>query len=113
MVQAIIDISDRANRVLNLVKAKYDLQDKSDAIEKLASEYERKEREGEETAVKMQLIQKYESKIPFTKSEEEWMEKFDWHPVDEKPVKHSYIKRLKRISKGRFVEARDLDDLIK
>jgi hypothetical protein len=41
------------------------------------------------------------------------MDKYDWHPVDEKPVKPSYIKRLNRISKGKFVEARDLDDLIK
>ncbi len=40
MVQAIISISKRANRVLNLVKAKYDLKDKSQAIEKMAEEYE-------------------------------------------------------------------------
>ncbi|HIH16187.1 MAG TPA: DUF2683 family protein [Candidatus Diapherotrites archaeon] len=40
MVQAIISISKRANRVINLVKAKYDLRDKSQAIEKLVEEYE-------------------------------------------------------------------------
>jgi len=32
MVQAIIDIKDKTNRVLNMVKAKYDLKDKSEAI---------------------------------------------------------------------------------
>ena len=40
MVQAIIDIDDRANRVLNMVKAKYSLKDKSKAIEVMAYQYE-------------------------------------------------------------------------
>lgn len=40
MVQAIVDISDRANRVLNIVKAKYGLKDKSEAINVMAKEYE-------------------------------------------------------------------------
>ena len=40
MVQAIITISDEANRVINIVKAKYGLNDKSQAIEMMADEYE-------------------------------------------------------------------------
>ena len=40
MVQAIINISERANRVLNIVKAKYGLKDKSEAINKALEEYE-------------------------------------------------------------------------
>ena len=40
MVQAIVKISDRANRVLNIVKAKYGLRDKSEAINVMAKEYE-------------------------------------------------------------------------
>ena len=40
MPQAVVNISDKANRVLNIVKAKYDLKDKSEAIEKIAIEYE-------------------------------------------------------------------------
>lgn len=40
MVKAIIDIDDRTNRVLNIVKAKYGLRDKSQAIEIMAAEYE-------------------------------------------------------------------------
>ena len=42
MVQAFIKISDRTNRVLNVVKAKYDLKDKSEAINVVAKEYEMK-----------------------------------------------------------------------
>ncbi len=40
MVQAIIDISERSNRVLNMVKAKHGLKDKSAAIDLMAREYE-------------------------------------------------------------------------
>lgn len=40
MVQAMIDISPEANRVLNIIKAKYDLKSKSQAIDVLAQEYE-------------------------------------------------------------------------
>jgi len=35
MVQAMIQISDEANQILNIVKARYGLKDKSDAIEKV------------------------------------------------------------------------------
>ncbi len=40
MVQAVVDISKHANRVLNIVKAKYDLKDKSEAIDIMAEQYE-------------------------------------------------------------------------
>jgi len=35
-----VKLSDHANRVLNIVKAKYDLRDKSEAIEQVTLEYE-------------------------------------------------------------------------
>ena len=40
MVQAVINIKEHANRVLNVVKAKYGLKDKSQAIELVIAEYE-------------------------------------------------------------------------
>ena len=40
MVQAIIDIEDHTNRVLNIVKAKFGLKDKSEAIDLMAEQYE-------------------------------------------------------------------------
>ncbi len=39
MVKAIVNISERANRVLNIVKAKHGLKTKSEAINKVVSEY--------------------------------------------------------------------------
>ncbi len=41
MVQAIINISEHANRILNIIKAKYGLKDKSEAIDLMAEKYER------------------------------------------------------------------------
>lgn len=40
MVKAIVDIDDHANRVINIVKAKYGLKDKSEAINTIVREYE-------------------------------------------------------------------------
>ena len=40
MVKAIVNLDERVNRVINIVKAKYGLRDKSEAINKMALEYE-------------------------------------------------------------------------
>ena len=40
MVQAIININEHANRILNIVKAKFGLKDKSEAIDMMAKQYE-------------------------------------------------------------------------
>ena len=40
MVQAIIDINKHTNHILNIIKAKYDLRTKSEAIELMAEQYE-------------------------------------------------------------------------
>lgn len=39
MVQAMIDISKQANQILNIVKARHNLKDKSKAIEKVVLDY--------------------------------------------------------------------------
>jgi hypothetical protein len=40
MVQAIININERTNYILNLIKARHNLKDKSSAINRMAEEYE-------------------------------------------------------------------------
>ncbi|HKZ41632.1 MAG TPA: hypothetical protein VJ044_11755 [Candidatus Hodarchaeales archaeon] len=40
MVKALINISEHANHVLNIVKAKYGLKDKSQAIDMVTTQYE-------------------------------------------------------------------------
>ena len=39
MPKAMVQISDKANRILNILKAKYTLKDKSQAINKMAEEF--------------------------------------------------------------------------
>ena len=63
MVQAIINIDEHTNRILNIVKAKYGLKDKSSAIELMAAQYEEEILEPElrpEFIEKMQNIVKEE-----------------------------------------------------
>lgn len=40
MVQAVINVEENVNRVLNIVKAKFGLKDKSEAINLVVHEYE-------------------------------------------------------------------------
>jgi hypothetical protein len=40
MVQAVVDLSEHTNRVINVVKAKEGLKDKSAAIERIVEEFE-------------------------------------------------------------------------
>jgi hypothetical protein len=47
MTQALIKLNENINRVLNIVKAKYDLKDKSDAIEFIIKKYIEYENEPE------------------------------------------------------------------
>lgn len=64
MVQAIINIDERTNRVLNIIKAKYGLKDKSAAIIKMAEEYEEEILEPElkpEYIEKLKKIEKQET----------------------------------------------------
>ena len=64
MVQAIINIDERTNRILNIVKAKYGLKDKSAAINKMAEEYEEEILEPElkpEYIEKLKKIEKQEA----------------------------------------------------
>ena len=57
MVQALVEIDDNTNRVLNVVKAKFGLKDKGEAIEYVVSEYIEFEDEPE---LKPEFIQKIE-----------------------------------------------------
>jgi hypothetical protein len=55
MVQALITINENSNRVLNIVKAKFDFKDKSEAIEYIISKYIEYENEPE---LKPEFIEK-------------------------------------------------------
>ena len=63
MVQAIINIEDETNRVLNIVKAKFGLKDKSEAINIMAGQYEQE-------ILEPQLRPEYVEKLKKIKKEE-------------------------------------------
>ena len=56
MVQAVINIDEHTNRVLNIVKAKFGLKDKSEAINLVVSDYE-------QSSLEPQLRPEYKQKI--------------------------------------------------
>lgn len=61
MVKAIINIEEHSNRILNIIKAKYGLKDKSQAIDLMAEQYEKQILEPEirpEYREKLQKIKK-------------------------------------------------------
>jgi len=53
---AIVELNDKTNRVVNIVKAMYDLKDKSQALNKMAEEYEHE-------ILEMQLRPEYLKKL--------------------------------------------------
>jgi len=55
MTQALIKLNENINRVLNIVKAKYDLKDKSETIEYIIKKYVEYENEPE---LKPEFIEK-------------------------------------------------------
>lgn len=56
MVQAVINVEENVNRVLNIVKAKFGLRDKSQAINLVVHEYE-------ENFLEPQLRPEYKNKL--------------------------------------------------
>lgn len=64
MVKAIVDVSDRANRVLNVVKAKYGLRNKSMAIEMVVRTYEQELMEPELRPEYIKKIDGVEKDVP-------------------------------------------------
>ena len=56
MVQAVINIDEHTNRILNIVKAKFGLKDKSQAIDIVVSEYE-------QTALEPEMRPAYKTRL--------------------------------------------------
>ncbi|MFH1421056.1 MAG: DUF2683 family protein [Candidatus Aenigmatarchaeota archaeon] len=64
MVKAMVDIDEHANRVLNVVKAKFSLQDKSQAINLMAMQYEEEILEPEFKPEFIEKLKKIEKEKP-------------------------------------------------
>ncbi len=62
MVQALIQINENTNRVLNVVKAKYGLKDKGEAVQLVVEKYIEEEDELELRPEFIEIIQNNENK---------------------------------------------------
>ena len=67
MVQAFIDINERANRIINILKAKYGLKDKSQAIELAMDIIEKEHLEPELRPQYIKKIEKIRQSGKYTK----------------------------------------------
>ncbi|MFH1306206.1 MAG: hypothetical protein ABIH83_00930 [Candidatus Micrarchaeota archaeon] len=76
----ITNLSSTINSGLNNIAVKH-----LDVFKKLLENNEKSER-------KLELFKKYIRKEPFDKPDLEWMDRHDWHPVDEKQMNKKFVK---------------------
>lgn len=67
MVKAIININESTNRLINIIKAKYGLKDKSQAIDLMAEQYEEEILEPELRPEYIEKIKKIQKEGKFKK----------------------------------------------
>ncbi len=60
---------------------------------------------------KLEILKKYVEQEPLTDADLVWMDEHDWHPVDEQQMKLSFIKEVEKRSKGKFIKAKNVDEL--
>ena len=68
---------------------------------------------GREEILKKYIFDNYIKTGKMTKEEERFCERIDWHPVDELPLKEDFIKRIKKIQKGRYSKPMNSQELKK
>ena len=63
---------------------------------------------------KLELLRKFVEKEPISDEDFEWMDKHDWHPVDEMGLRPEFVKESLHISKeGKFKKLKKVSDLFK
>ena len=62
---------------------------------------------------KHRIFKKYLKTKRLTKKENEFCKKIDWHPVDELPLREEFIKKIKKIGKGKFHKYSSIKELRK
>ncbi len=61
--------------------------------------------------MKLEILRKYIDKEPFMESELEWMDENDWHPVDEKQLKPSFVASVEKAQKEKAKKLSSIDEL--
>ena len=61
--------------------------------------------------MKLEILRKYLDKEAFTEIEIQWMDENDWHPVDEKQLKQSFITSIEKAKKEKGKKLSSVDEL--
>ncbi len=60
---------------------------------------------------KLDLLEKYLDKEPFSNEERVWMEEHDWHPVDEREFQRDLVSKVEKMRGGRFRKIASVSEL--
>jgi hypothetical protein len=60
---------------------------------------------------KLEILRKYVEKEPFSEDDLSWMDEHDWHPVDEKGMKLSFIKEVDKREKRKSIKGKNIEEL--
>ena len=63
--------------------------------------------------IKRDIFERYKQTREVTDEDWEFCEAIDWHPVDELPMKESFIKELEEAEKGPFIKFNSAEELFK
>ncbi len=64
-----------------------------------------------EKIMKLEILRKYIDKETFTEMEMQWMDENDWHPVDEKQLKPSFVSAVEKASKEKSKKLSSIGEL--
>lgn len=62
---------------------------------------------------KLEILQKYLEKREISDEEWAWMDKIDWHPVDEKNYKPEFVKRVLATANSKSRKIKNFEELFK
>ena len=61
--------------------------------------------------MKQNISERFKQTREITDEDWEFCEQIDWHPVDELPMKESFIKKLQEAKKGPFIKFNSVDEI--
>jgi hypothetical protein len=60
---------------------------------------------------KLDILEKYLDKEPFTEEEVKWMDERDWHPVDERELRKDFVSKIEKVRGGKFKKIASANEL--
>ncbi len=61
--------------------------------------------------MKLEILHKYIDKESFDENEMQWMDENDWHPVDKKQLKPSFVASVEKAKREKAKKLSSIDEL--